>query len=266
MRGFFGGPSVAVANPANHLQPLSATQTNSGTGESVMHQVVVTFLAAVFAVAETLGIHLHYIMRVPTADINPTSYPFVWVATTVIALDIFFNLLSAAAGQSERKLWWLDLFTTLGRLFFVVGAWVATVLFWQGPVPASPRDVPIELWVLVGLTAWALLDLRLQWYKKKDVMAHVAVARAVHITPPAQTATIPAPTATQPQSGTGGTAVTLLLVFLAALILGFVLWGDKGRYRTDVGSTGFGSYGPGWKTDIEPPPPLGHEWRDVTRR
>lgn len=221
-----------------------------------MHQVVVTFLAAAFAAAETLGIHLYYIMRVPPADINPTNYPFVWAVTTVITLDVLFNLWSAAAGQGDRKLWWLDLFVTLGRFLFVLGAWVVTVLFWQGPLPTALSAVPTDLWVLVGLTAWAILDLRLQWHKKEDVMAHVAAARAVGIVPTPAPAPIAAP-AVQASNRGGGIAFGLFMGLLIATLLGLLMF----NLRTSTACVGCGT-----KTTITIASPTDGPWEDVTGR
>lgn len=277
--------SAAVANPANPLQPVSATQTEPGNGDRVMLKTIVTLIAAAATLAAAAIAPVDYIESLRSTPIGMVVYTFVMYASAIYIGYVLFNIFSGLLGQGDAgrapALYWIDYVPSwLAWLSFnAVGLWVAlgsagTV---RGFTPITKlADMPNDYWVLIGLVIFSWLDVGiLQGHKHKAAWQYIrtqrtiapppAVAPLAVVVPPPAALPGPAPVAvpiTEPASL--GNPLFVVLGLLLVVVLLIVLFSGNWPVRNDAASTRLGSYYSGWKTDINHP--LGPEWRDVTRR
>lgn len=252
-----------------------------------MLKTIVTLIAAVATLVAAAIAPVDYIETLRATPIGMIVYAFVMYSSAIYIGYVLFNIFSGLLGQGDAgrapTLYWIDYVPSwLAWLSFnLVGLWVALGI--QGIVRGFPPitnlgDVPNDYWVLLALVIFSWFDVGiLQGHKHKAALQYIRTQRAIApppavappavVVPPPAAAPGPAPAAV-PVAAPTHVGTSLFVAFGLLLVLGLLimLFGSHWPRKSDAPSTRFGSYGPGWQTDIEPPPPLGPEWRDVTRR
>ena len=252
-----------------------------------MLKTIVTLIAAAATLAAAAIAPIDYIEALRANPIGLVLTAFVMYASAIYIGYALFNIFSGLLGQGDAgrapTLYWIDYVPSWLALFSfnLIGLWVALGIngIVQGFSPITKlADVPNEYWVLLGLVVFSWIDVGiLQGHKHKAAWQYIqtqrsiapppAVAPIAVVVPPPAAAPGPAPVAVPIATPTGlGVALFVTLGFVVVFALLVMSFGGKLPVKSDSGSTGFGSYGSGWKTDINPPPPLGPEWRDVTHR
>ncbi len=262
---------------------MSATQTEPESRGSVMLKTIVTIIAAAAALAAAAIAPVNYIEALRANPIGLALTAFVMYASAIYIGYVLFNIFSGLLGQGDAgrapALYWIDYVPSWIAWFSfnLVGVWVVLGIagIVQGFTPiTSLAAVPNSYWVLFGLVIFSWIDVGfLQGHKHKAAWQYIqtqrsiapppAVAPVAPIVPPALG---PAPIAVPIAAPVGlGTAVLIAFAIVGMITLLLLLFGDRLPVNTGPGSTMLGSYGSGWTTDINPPLPLGPEWRDVTR-